>query len=217
MVVKLKNRETVGKQSLKARSDPTKYDPLEVAYALCDDVIDQLQICAQRHEAIFDEDEFFLCLFVASDPLITGVRRHKYAAFLYMPMPRPQQSCYLYNKRTQKIKRLWTLPDAKVMATISGMSYVVPKWRPTQEWCRAFYHGWKEEISDGEKKYVNTTPTFFFEFIRKQYGIMHFSEREYLDANREELIKAGGKETDPLIAETFDFSKINAGQINDPI
>jgi len=211
----MKKRKTAGELSLKALSDRTKYDPLEVAYALTDDVIKQLEICAHRHEAVFDEDEFFLCLFVASDPLIAGLRRHKYAAFLHMPKPRPQQSCYLYNKKTQKIKRLWTLPDAKVMAITSSMAYVAPKWRLTQGWCKAFYHGWKEVDEGGERRYVNTTPTYFFNYIRKQWGINHLSEDEFLDANREELIKAGYQDLKPGLAESFDFAKIAIDQIVD--
>jgi len=134
-------RKTAGEQSLKASSDTTRYDPLEIGYALTDDVAEQLKICAERHYPIFDMDEFCLVLIIAGDPLIHNVRRHKYYAYPYLPQPRPQQAVFLFNKRTQKCKRLWCLPDAKVMATISEMGYVSPKWSLTKAWCDAFFEG----------------------------------------------------------------------------
>ena len=190
-------RKTAGELSLKASSDNTVYDPLEVGYAVCDDVINQLHICGLRHASLFDEDQYFLMLIIAGDPLIHGVKRHKYAAFIHMPSPRPEQSVYLYTKSTQKIKRLWSLPNAKIMAIISETPYVDKKWQMTKKWCDSFF---------------NKT---FWEDIRHQYGITHLSEHEYLNAHREELIKAGCKESETLIPQPFDFSKITIDQIID--
>lgn len=206
-------RKTAGELALKASSDNTKYDPLEIGHALTDDVMEQLKICAQRHKDVFDEDEYFLILVVAGDPLIKGIRRHKYAAFIHMPKPRPQQSCFLYNKVTGKIKRLWSLPDAKVMATISQMSYVDKKWRNTKGWCDAFFTGWLYD-KDTES-IINTDPTYFFNYIRKQHDIKHLSESEYLDANREKLIKSGCQETNAVLSDPFDFSKVTIEKIVD--
>ena len=176
--------------SLKAASDNTVYDPLEVAHALTDDICEQLRICAHKHSKIFDEDEFFLILVVASDPLIQGIRRHKYTAFPYLPQPRPQQSVFLFNKQTGNCKRLWALPNAKTMAIISEMPVVAPEWKETKYWCDAFF---------------NHT---FFHAIRNRYGIDHLSEREYLNAHRAELIKAGCNEPEAGAPDAFDFSKI---------
>ncbi len=156
-------RKSAGERSQSCSQDKTRYDPLEVAHALLDDTLEQLIECAKKHEKIFQEDEFFLILIIASDPLIKHVRRHKYYAYMFMPSPRPQQVVFLYNRHTQKIRRLWSLPDAKVMATISEMGYVDPKWQQTKEWCDAFY--------DGD----------FFNHIRKSYNILHLSECEFLD------------------------------------
>lgn len=190
-------RKTAGELALKAASDKTKYDPLEVGYALTEDVVAQLQLCGERHSTIFDEEEYFLVLIIAGDPLIKGIRRHKYAAFLHMPKPRPEQSCYLYNKKTKKIKRLWTLPSAMVMATISEMRMVADKWRNTKNWCDAFYAG------------------KFFEFIRKQHNVKYLSEREFSDAHSEEIVKSRGNQVDPGLTESFDFSKIKVDHIVD--
>ena len=190
-------RKTVGELSLKATSDLTKYDPLELAYALCDGIYEQFVECAQRHSSIFDMEEFCVVMVVASDPLIKGVRRHKYTAFPFLPKPRPQQTVLLYNKINQKFKRLWSIPDAKVMAVISEMTRVDPKWRNTKIWCDAFF---------------NQT---FFETIRKQHEIKMLSESEYLDLYREELIKAGCQESSSVVTEPFDFSKIQVNKIVD--
>lgn len=190
-------RKTAGEQSLKALSDNSVYDPLEIGEALCKDVINQAFICAQTHEKIFDESEFFVCLFIAGDPLLHNLKRHKYAAFLYLPSPRPEQVCFLYNKHTQKLKRLWSLPNAKVMACISEAGYVNSKWRNTKAWCDAFY--------DGK----------FWETIRAQNKFDHLSEIEYIKLHREELIKAGSKDVETPLAEAFDFNKITPKQIID--
>ncbi len=206
-------RKTAGALSLKAKADNTVYDPLELGHAITDDVVQQLRICAERHEKIFDEDEYCVVLFVCSDPMLANVRRHKYAAFLYLPSPRPQQSVFFYNKINKNLTRLWSMPDARVMATICDMPYVVPMWQNTQGWCRAFFHGWRhDKVND---VYINTTPHHFFEFIRKQHNIKMLSEKEYLDANREELIKAGCKEVNTLPPEPFDFSKIATYKVID--
>lgn len=191
------DRITAGDLDQKCARDNTKYDPLEVAHALTDDIVSNLLICAYRHEEIFDEDEYFVGLIVAYDPLIQHVRRHKYFALLYLPQPRPQQAIFLYNKKTQKLKRLWSLPDAKVMATISEMGHVAPQWVQTKGWCDAFFSG------------------DFFNHIRRQHSLCHLSESEYLDLNREKLIKAGCKESESLATESFDFSKIRIEQIID--
>lgn len=190
-------RKTAGELSLKALSDNSKYDPLEIGYALCDDVVKQLYICGERHKKVFDEDEYCLTLNIAGDPLIQGIRRHKYAAWLYLPSPRPEQSCYLFNKRSDKIKRLWTLPNAASMSIISEMAMVDHKWKQTKGWCDAFF----------DKR--------FWQYIRTEHNISMLSELEYLQTYREELIQAGCKEVKSVPTDSFDFSKISAYQVVD--
>jgi hypothetical protein len=191
----MNKRKTAGELSLKATSDNKVYDPLEIGYALTEDVYHQLMICAEKHKTIFDETEYFVCLFVASDPLIKGIRRHKYAAFLYLPSPRPEQMCCLYNKVTNKLTRLWTLPSAAQMAHISETPIVSKRWQKTKGWVNAFYG------------------LYFWEHIRKEYNIQHLSEYEYLKANRQKLINAGCKECPTPVSEPFDFSKVTIDHI----
>jgi hypothetical protein len=214
--MKKNKKKTAGELSLKAAADNTVYDPLEVGYALTDGVVEQLMICAKKHESLFDEDEFFLGLFIASDPLIKNLRRHKYAAFLFMPMPRPEQSVYIYNRHSQKIKRLWSLPSAFVMATISNMPFVAPQWQLTKSWCDAFFYGWKPIIENGKViRIENTTPHHFHNLIRKQNNIFHYNEKEYLDSHRQELIQAGNQDMNSTTPDAFDFSKVTIEHIID--
>ncbi len=193
----MSKRKTAGALALKARSDSQVYDPLELGYALTDDVMTNIIECAERHRLIFDEPEYFVCLFVASDPLIKGIRRHKYAAFLYLPSPRPEQMCFLFNKITGKLKRLWSLPNALQMALISEKPHVGKAWKQTKIWVDAFY---KKD---------------FWQQIRRENNFDHLSEIEYLQANKEKLIKAGAKECLPGCTEAFDFTKIKIDHIVD--
>jgi hypothetical protein len=67
-----------------------------------------------------------------------------------------------------------------------------------QAWCVAFYKG------------------TFWEYIRFEHKIDMLSEKEYISAHREELIKAGCKIPNHKIIEPFDFSKIEVKQFVDP-
>lgn len=189
-------RKTAGELSLKAASDSTKYDSLEVGHALVEDIPRELMICAHRHNLIFNEDEFCIGYVIASDPLLDNVMRRKFFAMLYLPSPRPNQAVFLYNKKKDEIiKRLWTLPNAATMAELSEMSIVDKKYKDMKGWCDAFFK-------------LN-----FWHYIRNQHDISLLSEHEYLQANREELIKAGCKETKTSRTDSFDFSKISIDHI----
>ena len=183
--------------SIKAASDNSIYDPLELGYALTDDIPKQLALCAERHSNIFDEPQFCLVLIVAKDPMLHNIRRHKYYAYPYLPSPRPGQSVFLYHKANGNCKRLWTLPEAKTMAIISEMPIVDAKWQCTKYWCDSFF---------------NHT---FWEAIRAQHEINLLSETEFLNANRAELIKAGCNEFDIPSPDPFDFSKVSVKQVVD--
>jgi len=207
-------RKTAGELSLKASSDTTKYDYLEVGHALTDDIGKELMLCAQRHNKIFDEPEYCVGYVIASDPLIKNVMRRKFFAMLYLPSPRPNQAVFLYNKTKDQItKRLWVLPAADVMSLLSEKTIVNKEFITMKAWSDAFFHSWS--FDDVKQGWINNTPTYFFDFIRKQHGLTMLSEKEYLNANREELIKAGCKETETSVAESFDFSKISIEKIID--
>lgn len=136
-------RKTAGELSLKASSDTTKYDYLEVGHALTDDIGKELMLCAQRHNKIFDEQEFCVGYVIASDPLIKNVMRRKFFAMLYLPSPRPNQAVFLYNKtKDQFTKRLWVLPAADVMSLLSEKTIVNKEFITMKAWSDAFFiHG----------------------------------------------------------------------------
>ncbi len=209
----INKRKTAGQLAIKAASDPTKYDSLEVGHALCADVLSQLQICIEKHKPIINEDEFCVVMILADDPLIKGVLRRKFYAWPYLPKPRPRQSVFLYRKGNNSIIRLWVLPDALSMATSAEMVTVSPQWQTMKDWSRAFFHGWK--YFKDQDRWINTTPSHFFDVIRKQHDINMLSEHEYLNVNREKLIQAGCQEMDTPFTEAFDFSKISIEKIID--
>jgi len=190
-------RKTVGEQSLLASGDNSTYDPLELGYALCDDVVEQMMIAAQRHERIFGEEEYFVILQIAEDPLIKGIMRKKYYAYLHLPSPRPEQTVFLYNKVTQKLKRLWSLPNFHIMEQLYLAPTVSEKWKKTKGWVKSFYDG------------------YFWENIRKENNFNHLSESEYLFANRQKFIEAGAKECTSDFSDPFDFTKIKIDHIVD--
>lgn len=190
---------TAGSLALKASLDSTSYDSLELGHALTEDVAKELAICAQRHRNIFNEDEYVVGYVLAGDPLLVNAMRKKFYADLFLPSPRPNQAMFLYNKSLDKfICRLWTLPNAWTMAVLSELSNVDPKLRQMKFWCDAFYQ------------------PRFWEKIRKQHNIKLPSRYEFLDANREKLIKSGCKEIPAGFSEPFDFSKIATYKVIDP-
>jgi len=193
----MKRRKTAGELSLKAQSDSSLYDGREVAEGQMHDLHKQLMESAHTHLNIIDEPEFFVVMVRASDPLIQGIVRQKFYSYPYMPSPRPEQAVFLYNKAKDTLKFIWSLPPAKVMAAISEAQVVAKKWERTKGWCDAFFN------------------KNFWHQIRKENNFDHLSEIEYLNANREKLVKAGCKECEPGTTDAFDFSKVSIDKIID--
>jgi hypothetical protein len=197
----IEERQTAGELSNKALSDKTKYDAREVGHAMADDIGIHLRESIEKHKPIIDEDEFCVVMLIAEDPLIKNLKRRKFYCWPYLPSPRPNQAVFLYNKKLDRItKRLWVLPSDVVMAELAGTNIIVHKrYQTMQAWSVAFFKG------------------TFWEYIRHEHDINMPSEREYFLANREKLIEAGCKPVDSNFAEAFDFSKICAGQFENPV
>lgn len=194
----MKNRETAGEISNKLKTDTTKYDALEVGHAMADDIGDHLYEAAKNYHDMIDEPEFCVVMIVAKDPLLSDLIRRKFYCWPYLPSPRPNQACFLYNKSLGKIvKRLWVLPSDMVMAELTTLSVVDKRYKTMQAWSLAFFEG------------------KFWEYIRYEHGIDMLSETEYLSKHRDELLKAGCKIPDSHRAEPFDFSKIHIKQVVD--
>jgi len=192
-------RITAGELSKKALSDTTKYDALEVGHAMADDIGAEIRKSIEIYKPMIGEKEFCVVMVIASDPLIKNLIRRKFYCWPYLPSPRPNQAVFLYNKDKDDItKRLWVLPSAAVMAELAGTSIVVHKrYQTMQAWSVAFFKG------------------TFWEYIRHEHGIDMPSEQEYLLAHREELVKAGCKESETRVSEPFDFSKVAIEKIVD--
>lgn len=192
-------RMTAGQASLKAASDSSKYDGLEVSHAQLWDFPQQVFQSAHAHLDKIDEPEFFVVMVRASDPLIKGIVRQKFYSYPYLPSPRPEQAVWLYYKDLDEVRFLWTLPPAKVMAALSESINVDKKWERSKGWCDAFFDG------------------CFWEHVRKQHNLNHLSEHEYLKLNRAKLIEASGDHSEPLGSDAFDFSKVAVHKIVDSL
>ncbi len=206
-------RKTAGEQSLIAASDTTRYDPLEVGEALTNDILKNVWECIDAHHSKINELEFCIIMVRAKDPLIKGVMRKKFYAWPFLPKPRPEQLVFHYSKSTDDIKRLWSLPSAKVMAVVSEMTNIAPQWKQTKSWCDAFYSGFRYDKK--KKAWVNHHPEHFYDFIRFSNNIFLESESEFLNTHRAELINAGCNEVKSNLADPFDFSKVAVHKVID--
>ena len=211
--MKKKKTRTVGADSLAAKADLTRYDPLEIGEALTNDILKNVWECIDLHYNKINEPEFCVILIRANDPLIHGLKRHKFYAWPYLPKPRPEQVVFHYSKAHDSIVRLWSLPNAKIMAIISEMPTVAKQWEKTKFWCDTFFSGFMyDKESDS---YINYNESRFYDSIRKSNNITLESESEFLNANRSELVKAGVNEVNSNITDPFDFSKISIEQVID--
>ena len=192
-------RQTAGELAKKASQDNTKYLAREVGEAICDSTYENLVKCVRHYNTVYDEDEYCVIMQKATDPLIKGLIRRKYYAWMYLPKPRPDQAVLLYNKRKdQFVKRLWVLPDARLMSYLASTNVIVPKeYETMQAWSVAFYKG------------------TFWEYIRHEHNISMLSEYEYFNLHRDELLKAGCKLPTADSAEAFDFGKISIEKVVD--
>lgn len=189
---------TAGELSRKAAQDTTKYDALEVGHAMADDIEKHLYDSINIYKDMIDEDEFCVVMVIAKDPLLKNLVRRKFYCWPYLPSPRPNQAVFLYNKKLGKItKRLWVLPSDMVMAELASLAVVDKRYKTMQAWSVAFFEG------------------KFWEYIRYENNIDMLSEKEYLSANRDKLVKAGCKLPDSKVAEPFDFSKFEIKKIVD--
>jgi hypothetical protein len=197
---KKSERKTGGELSQIAASDTTNYEVLEVGHAMVDDIFKECRKSIEIYKPMINENEFCVVMQIASDPIIKNLKRRKFYCWPFLPSPRPNQSVWLYNKSKDEIvKRLWILPTAQRMASLSEMQVVPNEYLTMQAWSIAFFKG------------------TFWDFIRHMHDITMLSESEYLKANREKLIKAGCKVPESRTAEPFDFSKIHIKNVVDTV
>lgn len=190
--------KTAGQLANKALKDTTKYQAYEVGEAICSSDAKEFEKSINTYRDMIDEEEFCAVKIIAEDPLIKNLKRQKFYCWPYLPSPRPNQAVLLYNKKTDKVKRLWVLPNALTMAELASVSYKVhPSWETMQAWSIAYFKG------------------RFWDFIRWQHGISMLSQEEYIELHKDELLKAGSQILNPDRAEPFDFSKISGKAVID--
>ena len=180
-------KRTAGEKAHEASKIRERYTADDLAHEIIEDISDQIVICAENHLPLFGElAEFCVVNLTVSDPLIKNAIRHKYFAFPWLPKPRADQSCFLFNTTTQKFKHMWSLPNAQTMAELDCLTIVHKKYERMRKWCVAFYE-------------YN-----FWELIREMSSIDMLSEEEMIDNQPEEY-----KKLMHLISKRSGFDKRN--------
>lgn len=200
-------RVSAGELAKKALADTTRYNAIDVGYAMSDDISKHLEECVETHLKYVDEEgrnsfallgEFCVVMVIAKDPLIKNVIRRKFYCAPFLPSPRPNQAVFWYKKSAGRIvSRLWVLPSDMVMAELASVFVVDKTYETMQAWSVAFFEG------------------NFWEFVRYQSGTTMLSQQEYISEHRKELIEAGCKLLNPDYSQPFDFDKISIKKVID--
>lgn len=195
------NTQIASELARKAAEDKTIYKAREVAEAWTEDLLPNLIQAAENYDDKIEQNEFCIVYVIAGDPLLKNLRRRKFYCWPYLPSPRPDQGVFLYNKALQRItKRLWILPNAMSMAELAQPGLIADKpYKSMQRWSKSFFKGtfWKD--------------------IRQEHDIKMLSQEEFDELNKAELSKRSLENPNPDSSQTFDFSKIAAGQIENPV
>ena len=159
-------KKTAGELSIKALGDTTKYSVMDVADGISSNVKQGVIQCVENHVGIFNGiSEFCVVCLISSDCLIKNLMRLKYFALPWLPKPRQDQSCFLYDGK--KITHLWSLPNATTMAELSSLTKVHTKYERMKFWCDSFF----------DKR--------FWENIREYHKISILSEEEMVEKTPE--------------------------------
>lgn len=208
---KRKNK-MAGELYREATADSTRYDPLEVGYALSESVLAEVWKCIDAHENVLDTPEFCVVLLMADDNILRNAKRVKYYAWPFLPEPRPRQTVFHYRRSTGDICRLWSIPTAAVMATMSSMPMVAKRWQETKWWCDIFFQ-WAGDV------YRKSDIFSFYRHIRSKEGITLLSEKEHVASLRGAADKrsdASQDQIEALFPEAFDAFEAFKTKVIDP-
>lgn len=196
----LNSEKSAGELALKALSDTTKYDALEVGHGLCDTIEAEFRKSIEIYRDRIDQPQFCVVMLKGEDRLLKNLIRRKFYCWPFLPKPRPNQAVFLYDKAKDAIiKRLWVLPCAAVMAELSISDLVVhPRYKTMQTWSRAFFNG------------------NFWELIREQHGIFMLSEHEHIKSQGFKVLQPELNLTLSFVANAANSSEIITKQLVNP-
>jgi len=181
--------QTAGELLTTASRDSSTYDTRDLAGEWTKTVIDEVWKCVDAHKGKCEDEEFCVVMVYADDCLLANVIRRKFYAWPFLPKPRPRQTVWLYNMKSDYIQMLWALPDARKLAQLSTFGDPEMKFGRMAKWSDYFYSG------------------KFHDHIRKEHSINLLNEGEFLEAHREELIKTVPDESGAGLTDTFDVFK----------
>lgn len=107
----LMNNDTVGKiaSELMVKS-PESRDPIELQREMQKDYLKNLIEAAERGKKEFPGD-FFLVVLTKNERLMANVFRNYFFPRLTCPTPDYDQSVFRFNKKTEDITYIWTIPS----------------------------------------------------------------------------------------------------------
>ena len=200
--------ETAGSLANKAARDTTVHCAYELGEEWCKDLDEQVNDTIKRHAEVFSElDQYCIVMQYASDVLISNCKRRKFFAFPFLPKTRPSQTVWLFDKPSDKYIRLWSLPPADTLATLSIINGVASEYQRMQLWCKWFY---RPDFHDKiREQYAQQNPG--------QPAIKLMTEREHLKIVAEKRPESRGEDMSPIISNPFDAARVNPEQAIDPL
>lgn len=177
-------KKTTAQISNELMKDRTKYKSMEVAEQQLLSLPKQLEELIERAEKELEEDTFALVMILKKDFRMPYVVKRIFFYSAFLPKPMPDQAVWVYNRKTQKLTFMWSLPEPEGCAYLSYMVQVDPKWKRTADWC---------------KGYFNKT---LIDQRRKETGVKLETESEFLELNRNKLTNALSNYQEGLLADT---------------
>ena len=181
----------------KVARDSAGYSVFESATAWSQDIMEQVEVCAEKHKDTFDSGEFCVVMIYADEPLIKGMKRRKFYAWPFLPKPRASQTVWYVRPKHNVVRMLWALPAADTIASLALMVNVDPSYRNMKRWSEWIYE------------------PGFYEKARKEFGISMLSEEEHLEVMRKKNPQLVGEDLGPTPTNPIDSIKFAAQEVAD--
>jgi hypothetical protein len=179
------------------QDDPTKYNSMEIAEAASESIEAQVRKSIQKGLKKFSDDLFSIVMMSKKDRNLPFMVKRLFTETPFLPKPAPDQAVWVYNRKTDKLTFMWSLPNPHLCALLSVSNNVDKKWENTALWCRLFFEG------------------KLHHYIRAKNNIKIETEKEFKYLHREELLKMFNDHRESLITDALNQSEVGVDGIPD--